>query len=303
MSVPANCPRCGLAKQFETSICVCGWHFYLNEMVGAKPTTAAARGAAVPAPPATPPALAPTASPVAPPAGAAWLAPRWPFALATAVGMVVGSATLTFGGDLGDSVCVVGALALHNFVWAIFASWVGSRRGRRLEAELLAFALGPIGLGLAFTLQPSAEYVWKKAALEAAKRGEVAPSRGDDPPPGMAGWWLLGIGAVLAVLIVGCGGGEPRPTPTSIMQDQDEQFKRGEKVIEEIRAERLADEAEVKPVPTRPACLPQYAGACVPAPPPDLDCKDIGHPIAVLGEDVHRLDRDGDGRACEGGRG
>ena len=47
-------------------------------------------------------------------------------------------------------------------------------------------------------------------------------------------------------------------------------------------------------------CLPQYVGACVPPSPPDLDCKDITGPIRVVGVDVHKLDRDGDGWACKG---
>ena len=46
-------------------------------------------------------------------------------------------------------------------------------------------------------------------------------------------------------------------------------------------------------------CLPDYVGACVPPPPPDLDCADIGHAIRVVGADPHNLDADGDGRACE----
>jgi micrococcal nuclease len=53
------------------------------------------------------------------------------------------------------------------------------------------------------------------------------------------------------------------------------------------------------PKPLIGTCLPQYVGACVPPPPPDLDCKDIGHAVRVIGPDVHHLDGDGDGRACE----
>ena len=34
-------------------------------------------------------------------------------------------------------------------------------------------------------------------------------------------------------------------------------------------------------------------------PGPDLDCTDIGHPVAITGEDYHRLDRDGDGIGCD----
>ena len=49
-------------------------------------------------------------------------------------------------------------------------------------------------------------------------------------------------------------------------------------------------------------CLPDYRGACVPPPPPDLDCGDIGRPVRVVGDDPHSLDADGDGRACEPAR-
>ena len=49
-------------------------------------------------------------------------------------------------------------------------------------------------------------------------------------------------------------------------------------------------------------CLPDYVGACVPPPPPDLDCADIGHPIRIVGDDPQRLDGDGDGKACEPSR-
>lgn len=50
-------------------------------------------------------------------------------------------------------------------------------------------------------------------------------------------------------------------------------------------------------------CLPDYVGTCVPPGPPDLDCADIGAPVRVVGDDPHRLDREGDGRACETERG
>jgi micrococcal nuclease len=50
-------------------------------------------------------------------------------------------------------------------------------------------------------------------------------------------------------------------------------------------------------------CDPNYAGGCVPPPPPDLDCADIralGIPrVRVIGSDVHRLDGDHDGWGCE----
>ncbi len=48
----------------------------------------------------------------------------------------------------------------------------------------------------------------------------------------------------------------------------------------------------------RGGLVPQ--GACVPPPPPDLDCKDIGHKVTVIGDDPHSLDSNHDGVACEG---
>ena len=48
-------------------------------------------------------------------------------------------------------------------------------------------------------------------------------------------------------------------------------------------------------------CDPNYAG-CIPLYPPDLNCSDIKTlglaPVTVIGKDPHRLDGDGDGKAC-----
>jgi endonuclease YncB( thermonuclease family) len=48
-------------------------------------------------------------------------------------------------------------------------------------------------------------------------------------------------------------------------------------------------------------CDPNYAG-CIPLFPPDLNCSDIKAlglaPVTVIGKDPHRLDGDGDGKAC-----
>jgi endonuclease YncB( thermonuclease family) len=50
-------------------------------------------------------------------------------------------------------------------------------------------------------------------------------------------------------------------------------------------------------------CDPNYAGGCVPPPPPDLDCADIRAmgiaPVRIVGSDPHRLDGDHDGLGCE----
>jgi Flp pilus assembly pilin Flp len=50
-------------------------------------------------------------------------------------------------------------------------------------------------------------------------------------------------------------------------------------------------------------CDTHYSGACIPPPPPDLDCEDLAHmgitgTIVVSDSDPHHLDTDGDGIAC-----
>ncbi len=52
------------------------------------------------------------------------------------------------------------------------------------------------------------------------------------------------------------------------------------------------------------SCDPNYAGACVPPYPPDLDCSDLralglSFPVRVVGSDPHHLDGDHDGYGCE----
>ena len=52
--------------------------------------------------------------------------------------------------------------------------------------------------------------------------------------------------------------------------------------------------------PATPGCDPNYSGACIPSPPPDLDCGDItARRFRVVGTDVHNFDVDHDGIACE----
>jgi len=65
--------------------------------------------------------------------------------------------------------------------------------------------------------------------------------------------------------------------------------------------------AQSEPVPLVPptgSCDPNYAGACVPRYPPDLDCPQLEAlgldlPVRVVGSDPHRLDADGDRLGCE----
>jgi hypothetical protein len=51
--------------------------------------------------------------------------------------------------------------------------------------------------------------------------------------------------------------------------------------------------------PTR-NCHPSYPDFCIPPPPPDLDCPDIGETdFTVQGTDPHGFDADNDGIGCE----
>jgi hypothetical protein len=53
--------------------------------------------------------------------------------------------------------------------------------------------------------------------------------------------------------------------------------------------------------PTDPnQCAPSYPGVCIPPPPPDLSCDDVGYSdFAVLAPDPHGFDGDHDSRGCE----
>jgi endonuclease YncB( thermonuclease family) len=58
------------------------------------------------------------------------------------------------------------------------------------------------------------------------------------------------------------------------------------------------------PPPAPRGCDSNYAGACVPPYPPDLDCGELralglALPVRVVGSDPHRLDGDSDGFGCE----
>ena len=52
--------------------------------------------------------------------------------------------------------------------------------------------------------------------------------------------------------------------------------------------------------PRAPGCDPNYAGACIPVYPPDVDCNEIpDRNFQVIGTDVDHFDVDHDGIACE----
>jgi hypothetical protein len=65
--------------------------------------------------------------------------------------------------------------------------------------------------------------------------------------------------------------------------------------------------ATKKPRPEpKPACDPNYGGACVPIA-SDVDCEGgggngpeyVSGPVEIVGDDIYDLDRDGDGVGCE----
>ena len=49
------------------------------------------------------------------------------------------------------------------------------------------------------------------------------------------------------------------------------------------------------------SCDPSYPDFCIPPPPPDLDCADVGGAFSVTGSDPHGFDGDFDGVGCESG--
>jgi endonuclease YncB( thermonuclease family) len=72
----------------------------------------------------------------------------------------------------------------------------------------------------------------------------------------------------------------------------------------QIDTGRCGSSTPVPLVPPSGSCDPNYAGACVPPYPPDLDCGDLRDrglslPVRVMGDDPHRLDGDRDGLGCE----
>ncbi len=71
--------------------------------------------------------------------------------------------------------------------------------------------------------------------------------------------------------------------------------------VEDLFTENPTDDPVFRPPIT--GCDPNYSGACIPLPPPNLDCDDlramgIQGEVKVVGSDPHGLDPDGDGIAC-----
>ncbi|GDX83639.1 hypothetical protein LBMAG42_54500 [Deltaproteobacteria bacterium] len=104
---------------------------------------------------------------------------------------------------------------------------------------------------------------------------------------GWLAWWMFVLPLAGALRDVAYPPARVAAAPVAVGPSQE---ARADGVVAEIRAERPKVKGD---------CLPQYVGACVPPSPPDLDCKDVIGPVRVVGVDVHKLDRDGDGWACK----
>lgn len=69
---------------------------------------------------------------------------------------------------------------------------------------------------------------------------------------------------------------------------------------EESSSLSSSDASEPVSSPSSGNCDPSYPDACIPSPPPDLDCSDVSQKrFTVAGSDPHGFDRDGDGVGCE----
>jgi hypothetical protein len=68
-----------------------------------------------------------------------------------------------------------------------------------------------------------------------------------------------------------------------------------------VKAPPVTTPPTTEPAPPQSNCDPAYPNDCIPPPPPDLDCADIGHRVEVDHRygDPHRLDADGDGIGCD----
>lgn len=103
------------------------------------------------------------------------------------------------------------------------------------------------------------------------------------------------VGPFLLAACLACGGSPPGgarfgdEAPYDEPQDYASEFDDAE------------DEPEAEPDDDDPDATPE-SGGLEESPPwdgADLDCADIGEPVAVNDDDPHGLDRDGDGVGCE----
>ena len=135
-------------------------------------------------------------------------------------------------------------------------------------------------------------------------------------------WRLAALPVVLGALAVGiAAGGSPRAVTVTHIADGDtltvssgadvrlvqidtpelgsgECFSRA--AAKELRRLAPVGSAVTLEADARLDGKDRYVGACIPSPPPDLDCKDISTKgFRVVGADPHRLDGDHDGLGCE----
>jgi micrococcal nuclease len=166
------------------------------------------------------------------------------------------------------------------------------------EARAALMALAPVGSSLALETDPRLDtvdrygrllrYVRRAGTnvnLDLVRRGAAAPYfyRGDR---GRYATRLLEAARSARAAGRGLWGASP-----STVLDPTRQVETGR------CGQRL-------PTPPQGSCDGNYAGACVPPYPPDLDCDDLrarglALPVRVVGSDPHRLDGDGDRLGCE----
>lgn len=218
-------------------------------------------------------------------------------------------------------------LASH-FLCAIFGGLLGRRKGRELEGILWGALLGILGLIIIFLRGPTTDLQARRERARLARDGGFqSPQALVDPAVVRAlaerqerQKRFLGpavfvvIMTTLAVSLWGGRGCAPASPETS-----DEELIRLAGRMKPGDPSGDAPQGAGAPTPARdlseldpPAvakgqpwrrdiggCDASYPDHCIHSPPPDLDCRDIGHRIRVVGSDPHRLDRDHDGWACE----
>jgi micrococcal nuclease len=175
---------------------------------------------------------------------------------------------------------------------------LGSGECYSRAARTALLALAPVGSRVTLTADARLDrvdrygrilrYVGRGATnvnLELVRRGAAAPYFYDGERGRYATWLLRAARDAQSA-----GRGLWKACPATVLAPE-----------RAIQTGRSGPPAKVAP-PTG-KCDPNYAGGCVPPPPPDLDCADIRAlgiaPVRVVGSDPHRLDGDGDGLGCE----
>jgi endonuclease YncB( thermonuclease family) len=169
------------------------------------------------------------------------------------------------------------------------------------EARAALFALAPVGSRIVLESDPRLDRVDRYGRLlryvrrgsldvnvELVRRGAAAPYFYGGERGRHAGR-LLRVALAARSAHRGLWGASPATAFDLVRQDETGRCGAGT--------------APLPLVPPRNGCDPNYAGACVPPYPPDLDCAELRTrglaPVRVVGADPHRFDGDGDGLGCE----